>query len=119
MCGFKSIALTLVVVLVPFGVVEPYSNGTRSLAPSTLIASKKGAAGVVPVVVFVVGVVVVTGRPVVGSVVVVVVGVEVLELDENTFVESPFTCAVVATPMPLSGFSSSSGNWCKVPALSM
>src|SRR3569833_2762628 len=112
-----------------------------SLEPSTAIASLKVAAVVVPVfvlVVFEVDVLVVellTGSPVVGSVVVLLTGrpvfgsivvvlVELLlvvefEVDEKTFAVSPFTWTVVVTPTPLSGFSSSNGTWWVLPALSV
>ena len=99
------------------------------------MASLKVAAGVTPVLVFVVDVldvfdvfdvngspvvgsvsVVVTGRPVFGSIVLLVELLVVLlddelAVDEKTLVVSPFTWAVVVTPIPLSGFSSSNRTW--------
>jgi len=100
------------------------------------MASLKVAAGVTPVLVFVVVVdvfevldvfvvtgspvvgsvsVEVTGRPVFGSIVLLVALVSVLDdelaLPAKTLLVSPFTWTDVVTPRPLSGFSSSNGTW--------
>jgi hypothetical protein len=98
------------------------------------MASLKVAAGVTPVLVFVLVVdvfevldvfdvigspvvgsvsVEVTGRPVFGSIVllgeVLLVLDDELATDAKMLLVSPFTSTVVATPIPLSGFSSSNG----------